>query len=254
MAAARPVESTMSVKSDARQRPVDVLGRLERADLLARPLISLDERARSHRAVGFVGEEDDAGSEGARRDQAQLVHVDPIAEQALAAAQDDRVDEEAELVDQVVAQELVDEIRTAVDEELAARLRLQRRDLVGHIAREDRRVVPVGAFQRVGHDVLRDGVHLLGHLDVATAGRRPERRPDLPRPPAQQKRVRGHRLGPVVDLVLVGLDPKGPRVAPGPVLVEPGRLDDAVEGHEGSHDELHDRRLVGGIGRRATSA
>ena len=90
------------------------------------------------------------------RDQAQVVGVDPIAEQALAAAQDDRVDEEAVLVDQVVAQELVDQVGAAVDEQLAARLRLQLRDLGGHVAREDRRVVPVGAFQRVGHDVLRD--------------------------------------------------------------------------------------------------
>ena len=34
-------------EEDARQRPVDVLGCLERADLLARPLVLLDERARS---------------------------------------------------------------------------------------------------------------------------------------------------------------------------------------------------------------
>ena len=36
-------------EEDGRQRPVDVLGRLERADLLARPLVFLDERARRHR-------------------------------------------------------------------------------------------------------------------------------------------------------------------------------------------------------------
>ena len=161
--------------------------------------------------------------------------VDPIAEQALAASQDDRVEEQPILVDQVVAQELVDQVRAAVDHEFAARLRLQLRDLGRHVSRQDRRVVPIRAFEGVGHDVLRDGVHLLGHLEVAAAGGRPERRPDLPRPTAQQERIGRHHLALVVDPVLLGLDAKGPRVAAGPVLVEPGSLDDAVERHERGH-------------------
>ena len=104
---------------------------------------------------------------GPRVGQAQVVGVDPVAEQALAAAEDDRVDEQPVLVDQVVAQELVDEVRAAVDEEVAAGLRLQLPDLGGHVAGDDRRVVPVGPLERVRDDVLRDAVHLPDHLEVA---------------------------------------------------------------------------------------
>ena len=193
-------------------------------------------------ASGRVREQDDARAERARLDQAQVVRVDPVAEQVLAAAQDDRVDEQPVLVDQVVAQQLVDQVRAAVHQQVAARLRLQRPDLGGHVARDDRRVAPVGPLERVRHDVLRDAVHPVGQFGVAAAGRRPERRPDLPGPAAQQERVGRHRLGLVVDLVLVVLDAQRPRVPAAPVLVEPGRLDDAVDGHERGHDQPHGRK------------
>ncbi len=42
-----------------------------------------------------------------------MVRVDAVSEQALAAAQDDRVDQQPIFVHQVVAQELVDQVRTA---------------------------------------------------------------------------------------------------------------------------------------------
>jgi hypothetical protein len=138
-----------------------------------------------------------------------------------------------------VAQELVDQVGTAVHQQLAARLRLELRDLARDVARDDRRVVPVGPLQRVGDDVFRDAVHALGQLRVGFPGSRPEGRPDLPRPTAQQERTGGHRLALVVDLIVIGLEPECPGVPATPMLVEPGRLDDPVERHERRHDQLH---------------
>ncbi len=97
---------------------------------------------------------------------------------------------------------------------------------------------PVGPLERVRDDVLAHPVDERRDLGVA-AGRRPERGPDLPRPPAQQERVGGLDLGHVVGVVLLALDAQGPRVAPALVLVEAGRFDHAVQGHERRHDQLH---------------
>jgi hypothetical protein len=161
---------------------------------------------------------------------------------------DDRIDHQPVLVDEVVAQQLVDQVRAAVHEEIAARLRLQLRDLGRHVARDDDRVVPVGTLEGVGDDVLANAVHALGERGIGD-GRGPERRPDLPGPPAQQERLRAHRQVHVVDLILVALDTQRPRIAAASMLVESRRLDDAVDGHERGHDELHAPSLVGATGR-----
>jgi hypothetical protein len=86
----------------------------------------------------------------------------------------------------------------------------------------------------------------VGELGVGAGpgGRRPERRPDLPRPPAEQHRVGRHGVLLVEQRVLIALDAQGPGVASGPMLVEPGRLDDTVEGHERRRHELHGSTLA----------
>ena len=63
-----------------------------------------------------------------------MVGIDPVAEHPLAAPQDDRVEREPVFVDQVMAQELVDQIRAAIHDEVTARLRLELRDLGGDVA------------------------------------------------------------------------------------------------------------------------
>ena len=126
------------------------------------------------------------------------------------------------------------------------------RRLVGPSGANERSV-PVTRSRTVEFTTTRPGVAEPRLRAVPTilgvaAGRRPERRPDLPRPAAEEERVGTHHLGPVVDLVLVVLDAQGPGVAPGPVLVEAGPLDDPVERHERGHHELHDTRLEGAAG------
>src|SRR3954471_7796465 len=165
--------------------------------------------------------------------------VDPVPEEPLAATEDDRIDQQPIFIDQLVPKQLVDEIWAAIDEKIAARLLLEPRHARRDIARDDRRVVPVGPLERVRYDVLRDAVHLLDQFLVADRLRRPERGPDLPGPTPEQERLGIHRLGLVEDLVLVRLEAERPGIATAPVLIEPGRLDDAVEGHERGDHEPH---------------
>ena len=67
--------------------------------------------------------------------------------------------------------------------------------------------------------------------------RRPEGRPDLVRRSPEQERRRLCQLIHVVALHVVVGQPERPGVPAAAVLIEPGRLDHAVEGHEVGHDQ-----------------
>ena len=111
-----------------------------------------------------------------------MADVRILAEETLAAADDDRKDKQAELIDQVVPQESVDEIGTAVDQDRAARVGLQPRDGRPRIVRDERRAGPFDATEAARHDVFGHGVDPIA--DDVVADRRPERGPDLVGRPA----------------------------------------------------------------------
>jgi hypothetical protein len=165
-----------------------------------------------------------------------MLRVDAIREQVLPAAEDHRVHEDPVLVDKIVLEEIAEQVGAAIDDELPARSLLEVRDLRSQVARQDRGVVPVGVLEGVRHHVFGHRVQLLGER---AGGRRPERRPDLPRPAAEQQRLCGSELALVVDLVLTLLDAQRPGIAAVTVLVEAGPLDHAVERHERRHHEPH---------------
>jgi hypothetical protein len=79
--------------------------------------------------VRFPGRVVDVGNDapagGLRVDQFQGGRRGPVGEEAPAAAQDDRVDEQAVLIDQVVLHERPEQGCAAVDLEFVAGLRLQ---------------------------------------------------------------------------------------------------------------------------------
>jgi DNA invertase Pin-like site-specific DNA recombinase len=111
----------------------------------------------------------------------------------------------------------------------------QRRDLVQHVAREDRRVVPGGMFERRGHDVLGHAVQPVRQL---TAPGWPPRGEPLVAAPAQQQRAGGQRL---VERELGKLRaiPDQADPAAGPEAFVTGRvLDDSVERDVLAHDDL----------------
>ena len=95
----------------------------------------------------------------------------------------------------------VHELEAGVDDDVPAYLLLQLRDLVRHVAVQDRRVVPIEIFEGRGHDVLGQAVQPVRPL--ATPGR-PPRGEELVAAPAQQQGLGAQRL---VELDL------GPRFA-----------------------------------------
>ena len=181
--------------------------------------------------------------EGARLEQAQVVGVDPVAEQVLATAQDHREEDDPELIDQVAREQEVDQVGAAVGDEVAARLRLEPRDLLAGVAAKDGRVRPVGLLERLRDDVFRRAVdEVLQSARLGPGG--PEGGPDVVRGPAEEERLRAERLLPVVVLELLVGHLHRPAVPPVPVLLEAGRLHDPVEGHELGDDQSH-RGYVG---------
>jgi hypothetical protein len=116
-------------EQDGGQHAVDVFGGLQGANLLVRPPELLKVGTGGCLRLRDVDEQHHAGGERAGVGQAQVVRVDPIAEQVLPAAEDHGVDEEAVLVHQVMLEELVDEIRAAEDHQVAAGELLEPRDL-----------------------------------------------------------------------------------------------------------------------------
>jgi hypothetical protein len=163
------------------------------------------------------------------------VLVGRVAEQPLPAAEDHREHHEAQLVDEPVLEQALDELGTAVDDDLAVGLVSQPRDRLGQVALEHRRVVPLRVLQGRGDDVLRHLVEPVRELAVA---RRPRLGEPLVGPAAEQQRVRGHRL---VELELVPLVAASDLEGPAAVLevLRPARiLHDPVERDELGHNDL----------------
>ena len=172
-----------------------------------------------------------------------MVGVDPVAEQVLATAQDHREEDDPELIDQVAREQEVDQVGAAVGDEVAARLRLEPRDLLAGVAAKDGRVRPVGLLERLRDDVFRRAVdEVLQSARLGPGG--PEGGPDVVRGPAEEERLRAERLLPVVVLELLVGHLHRPAVPPVTVLLEAGRLHDPVEGHELGDDQSH-RGYVG---------
>src|SRR5213080_3253622 len=106
----------------------------------------------------LIGEEDDVALGGPGLDEAHRLLVAGLTEEALAGPEHDREDLQPQLVDQVVLHQRVYELEAGGDDDFPVELLLQLRDLVLHVALEDRRVVPVRILEGRGHDVLGQAV------------------------------------------------------------------------------------------------
>jgi hypothetical protein len=81
-------------------------------------------------------------------------------------AESHRVDRQAVLVDQAVADQAVRDAGAAEDDQVLARLALERRDLVLERRSREPRVAPGHLGQALGEDDLGEGVHQHGHRIV----------------------------------------------------------------------------------------
>jgi len=85
--------------------------------------------------------------------------------------EDERVDEQQILVDEVVADQGLDEIAAAENADVLVGLRLELGDSVRNVAVEQGRVLPRQRFgQCVGGDVLRDAAEYIGEGVVLRLG------------------------------------------------------------------------------------
>ena len=131
-----------------------------------------------------------------------------LAEEALARPEHDREDDQPQLVDQVVLDQRSPELMAGRDDDLSVQLLLEPRDLGHHVAREDRRVVPLGIHERRGHDVLGHAVQPVREL----AGPGPPPRAEvLIASPAEQpclgaQRLVERHLGPRFQVLAPELD------------------------------------------------
>ena len=131
----------------------------------------------------------------------------------------------------------LDEARAAVNLDLGAVLCLQRRHVVGDVARDQRGVVPVDLFERRRSHMLAGAVEMVGDRALVV---RPVRREDLVGPPAEQQLV-GARLGHLLHHLVVEVVDRPPAVreSAGRVLVRAaGRLHHSVERHERVDSEV----------------
>src|SRR6266566_7623139 len=163
------------------------------------------------------GEEGEAVTDGPGVEETQGLLVAGLAEEALASPEHDREDDQPQLVDQVVLDQRAPELIAGVDDDVPVQLLLQFRDLVHHVALQDRRVVPLGLFEGRGHDVLGQAVQSVCPL---TAPGWPPRGEPLVAPPTQQQGLGAQRL---VELEL------GPRFEVlVPELAEPAAQPEAL--------------------------
>jgi hypothetical protein len=141
-----------------------------------------------------------------------------------------------------LADQRVDQHAATVEEDVLARLRLQRAHLLDHVAADDRRVAPQ---RRVGQgrrdDILLDAVQHIAER-VARGQRLEGGAMSLPGLAPEQHGIGlTHGLKKVrADVVVpIGLRPAALRKAAVEVFVRAaGRLNDAVEGHEFGHDQV----------------
>jgi hypothetical protein len=155
----------------------------------------------------------------------------------VAVAEDDRVDQDPQLVEQAHLDEADRQGGAAEDGDALARLLLEPGDLLGHVAADERGVVPVGRGQGGGHHDLGQGVHQLGDHRVVLPGGRggPVAGHPLVGQPAEQEQVG------VVEL----LDPELVEllVDVRPVELPVRALVEAVQGHHHERVQLAHRNL-----------
>ena len=208
---------------------------MQRPDLLRGPSESLHVRSRGHPLAGLVGQEHHTCGEAPRTDEVHGLEVGVVAEQSLAAAQDHREDHQPIFVHEVVPDEGGDQVRAAVDHDIAAYLLLELPHFAVHVTAQDGGVAPFDRPERARDHVLGDLVH--EPSEVVVLRRRPEEGEDQVGRPTKQDRARVADLLELVLLRLLVLPPQRPGIPPGPMLLEPRRLHDAIERHELRHDQ-----------------
>src|SRR4051794_31979640 len=196
----------------------------------------LDELPVVHRLLRgpLVDEELDAVAEGPRLPEPQPLGLAGAAEEPLARADDHRIDEQVEGIDEVVLDQRLGKLRAAVNEDVPLVPLLEAPYLLDDIAAENRRVRPLGILQRGRDDVLRHRVEVVGELALEI---RPARGEPLVGDPPEQLRGGGHRL---VDLELIAFRTAGEAVSPADPLERlraARRLDNTIHRHVLGHDD-----------------
>src|SRR3954453_2221439 len=196
----------------------------------------LDELLVVHRLLRgpLVDEELDAVAEGSRLGEPQPLGLARTVEEPLARADDHRIDEQVEGIDEVVLDQRLRKLRATVNEDVSLVPLLEIPHLLDDIAAENRRVLPLGILQRRRDDVLRHRVEVVGELALEMW---PTRRKSLVGDPPEQLRVGGHGL---VDLELIACRTAGEAVGPADPLerlAAARRLDNAVERHVLGHND-----------------
>src|SRR5262245_60446639 len=94
-----------------------------------------------------VAQEHDAGTVGRRLHELQR-DLAALVEEPLSAPEDERIDQQVELVDEPLLEEASHQRQAAVDEDVLARLLLEAGHLPGHVLAQQVRVVPVERLER----------------------------------------------------------------------------------------------------------
>ena len=118
----------------------------------------------------------DAVADGLRGGEPQPLCRARFPEEPLAGADDDRVDLEVEGVNEVVLDQRLDELRAAMNDDVAVVSLLELPDLVDDVTRKDGGVVPFGVGQGLRDDVLGHRVELVRELALCTAAKREQSR------------------------------------------------------------------------------
>ena len=160
-----------------------------------------------------------------------------VTKQVLAAAENHREQHQLVDIDEVVLHQTVDHVGTAVDQDVLPRLLLDVGDPLRPIFPQDLGVLPRCLAQAGRDDVLLRRVHALRELGVLV-GSGPEGGPDQVSSAPQEKGVHLRELTGQKVLELLRLASERPGVlARIAVLLEAGRLHNAVERHELGDDQ-----------------
>ena len=159
------------------------------------------------------------------------------AEQALAFPENDREDEQLDLIDQASIEQRAPQLVAGVDHDGAVDVLLELRGFLDRVAAQDRRVRPAGLVERRRDDVLGQGVQ--GIRPVVGAFR-PAGSEPLLGAPSQQKcldaeRLLEHAFAPHLEVLAGGL---GEPAAEPETLLSVGILDDSIERHVGADHEF----------------
>src|SRR5258708_34211825 len=183
-------------------------------------------------SVLLIGRDQYAGRGRHALDKAKRVARAPIGEEPPARSEDERVNEQNEVVDEPLSQERLNENTAAEDDKILARRRFQSGDGGGRVAHEKRGVLPrEGLLQRGGYDVLLGVVEDWSEGIIGAAG------PDFEEifvgpPPEEELGAARHALAHLLalDRVVVRHGPAAVlEVAAWIFIGSTGRLHDAVE-------------------------